>query len=88
MDRAELRAWLRAPSRTWRWNRGTVERYDGVEFRAGRLRWFRWSHEADEGSCDEAVQTVEEFVREGAPPAMKAPPSVVAELRAWIDRHA
>ena len=88
MNREALARWLATPRRTWRWSRDDVARYDAVEATPDALRWFRWSHEPEEGGLtDERTQSVEAFRREGTPPGMDPPPHVVSELRRWLEVH-
>lgn len=74
-----------ARRRTWRWNRGESGGYDAVEATGATLVWYRWSHELDGGRSDVAEQSVAQFRASGPPAEMKAPASVVGELRAWLD---
>lgn len=87
MDRERLQSWLEGPRRTWRWNRGDATRYVAVEATSRSLRWYRWSHEVEDGGVsDELLQTHAAFVAAGAPESFgDAPPSVLRELREWID---
>lgn len=87
MDRDRLESWLRGPRRTWRWNRGDATCYAAVEATSRALRWYRWSHELEDGgSSDELHQTLAAFVAAGPPPGFTdAPAGVLRELREWID---
>ncbi len=88
MNREDLARWLAMPRRTWRWSRQDVARYDAVEVTPVELRWFRWSHEPEDGGMmDEHVQTVAVFHASGPPPEMAPPATVLADLRRWLDEH-
>lgn len=80
----ELRRWLATPRRTWRWNRGETGGYDAVEASGAVLRWYRWSHHAEEGGPQDLVlQAREAFLRDG--PARPAPRGVLAQLHAHLE---
>ncbi|MEM9191305.1 MAG: hypothetical protein AAGF12_19185 [Myxococcota bacterium] len=86
MDRYQLDRWLRSPGRTWRWNHGDPERYEGVTASGEGLRWFRWSHRIDgPGEENVEVQTFKAFVNDG--PARPAPTEIVEQLRRWVAEH-
>jgi hypothetical protein len=87
MDRERLQSWLEGPRRTWRWNRGDATRYAAVEATSRSLRWYRWSHEMEDGGVsDELLQTHAAFVSVGAPESFgDTPAGVLRELREWID---
>lgn len=87
MDRDRLESWLRGPRRTWRWNRGDSTRYAAVEATSLSLRWYRWSHELEDGGVsDELRQTLVAFTTTGAPTGFEdTPAGVLRELREWID---
>ncbi|HJK95056.1 MAG TPA: hypothetical protein RMH85_07690 [Polyangiaceae bacterium LLY-WYZ-15_(1-7)] len=89
MDRSKLEAWLAGPRRTWRWNRGDPGAYTAVEATATSLRWYRWSHEMEDGGAHgEVLQTHAAFVEIGPPATMEdAPKGVVRQLLAWIEEH-
>ncbi len=88
MNREALAHWLGTPRRTWRWSRGDVARYDGVEATPTSLRWFRWSHQPEEGGLTaEWTQAVEAFRAEGPPGEMRPPAAVLEALRSWLDEH-
>lgn len=74
-----------ARRRTWRWNRGESGRYDAVEATDSSITWYRWSHEADGGREDVAEQSVARFRISGPPDEMRAPASVLRELREWLE---
>ncbi|MEM1417448.1 MAG: hypothetical protein AAGH15_21305 [Myxococcota bacterium] len=84
---SDLRRWLDAPGRTWRWNRGETGGYDAVEASGDVLRWYRWSHEAEDGGEGRLVlQPAAAFLRDGPP--RPAPPRVLAELRRHLEANA
>lgn len=88
MDRERLRSFLKDPGKTWRWNRGEVDGYRGVELRGDTLRWFTWSHdiaEGDGGATDEHTQSVAEFLASGPP--IEVPPNVVATVKAHLEQR-
>ncbi|MCB9602813.1 MAG: hypothetical protein H6721_26335 [Sandaracinus sp.] len=86
MDRERLQSWLEGKRRTWRWNRGDASRYVAVEATNHALRWYRWSHEMEEGGpSDELHQTHAAFRSVGAPTAYDVPPGVLRELTEWLD---
>lgn len=65
-----------------------MARYDAVEATPSTLRWFRWSHEPEDGGMtEEQTQTVDAFRAGGPPPGMNPPSRVVADLRVWLDEH-
>lgn len=88
MDRDRLRAFLKDPGTTWRWNRGEADGYRAVELRGDTLRWFTWSHDIAEGAGGETdvhTQSVAEFRLGGAP--VDAPEHVVATVKAHLEQR-
>jgi hypothetical protein len=88
MDRDRLRAFLKDPGTTWRWNRGEADGYRAVELRGDTLRWFTWSHDIAEGAGGETdvhTQSVSAFLSGGAP--TDAPEHVVATVKAHLEQR-
>lgn len=89
MDRDRLQRWLKSTHRTWRWNHGDAESYEGVETTDEGLRWFRWSHRIREdgvqGEHDVEVQPYVDFRASG--PLRRIPDEQRAELERWVAEH-
>lgn len=85
LDREQLRSWLQAKSRTFRYNDGThAEFFDAVDVSAEGLRWYRRSHQVgDDELIDVKTQTVAAFLADG--PAREAPARVVQQVRAFLE---
>ena len=67
MDRGRLERFLTSNHRTFRWNDGeTREEYEAVETTDEGLRWYRWSHRAEDGGpSEDTLQSYDDFAREG-----------------------
>ena len=86
MDRDRLQRWLKSTHRTWRWNHGSAESYEGVETTDDGLRWFRWSHAIREdgvhGEHDVELQSWAAYRDDG--PARDMPDAMREQLDEWL----
>jgi len=86
MDRDRLQRWLKSTHRTWRWNHGNAESYEGVETTDAGLRWFRWSHAIREdgvhGEHDVELQSWDAYRDDG--PARAMPHAMREQLEEWL----
>ena len=82
-----LARFLAGADRTFRWNDGeTRDSYEAVETTRDGLRWYHWSHRAEDGGpSDEALQCYDDFERDG--PLREMPAPLLAELRAHLARR-
>ncbi len=88
MDRDALARFLSGETKTFRWNDGeSFEDYDAVEASPAGLRYYHWSHRAEDGGpSDEATQSLEAFEADG--PLREMPEKALAGLREHVARLA
>ena len=94
MDRNDLRKWLGATHRTFRWNDGATRSwYDAVETTDRGLRWYHWSHGIEDGGAHrERLQSYADFRRNGPSfheggACHAIPDAVLEELREWVETN-